>query len=363
MRRHAADTVVTAALRHLDPAPRTDLTEAERERADAAFARIVATPSDEPVPLGAGPTAPASESTAGDSGSGRRRRCRHPGLLLGGGTAYGSWTPRPEPLTDVAAAEAATTCRAALDVPDRGERVAMAERRGEWTYVLLAGPGTEAICLMPDDLVGQDPTAREDFFGSYDTDTVAPPTLDPDRIDETTSMQGSTEEGWFSSVRGLRGQRRHRRHRAHLLGSRHRGLGRRQPVRCVVAVQQAELRPAGRDVVVHRAPRRREHPTHQLTSAQHLLAARSVRRPRRRQRGPHRESPTPAPGRRRAAPGRWEAFDLWAEPTVASPLPRRAPQGVGDEPAGLEVLDELPEERHGRGTARPAWCPRPAGSA
>ena len=81
----------------------------------------------------------------------------------------------------------------------------MAERRGEWTYLLLAGSGTEAICLMPDDLVGQDPAAREDFFGSYDTDTVAPPTLDPDRIDETTSMQGSTEEGWFSSVEGYAG--------------------------------------------------------------------------------------------------------------------------------------------------------------
>ena len=51
MRRHAADTVVTEALRHLDPAPRTDMTEAERERADAVFARIVATPSDEPVLL------------------------------------------------------------------------------------------------------------------------------------------------------------------------------------------------------------------------------------------------------------------------------------------------------------------------
>ena len=205
MSRHAADTVITAALRHLDPAPGTDLTEAERERAEAAFARMVATPSDELALME--PDRPHRRRSrllvalglAGAAG------IAIPGLLLGGGTAYGSWTPRPEPLTDVAAAKAATTCRTALDVPDRGERVAMAERRGEWTYLLLAGPGTEAICLMPDDLVGQDPTAREDFFGSYDTDTVAPPTLDPDRIDETTSMQGSTEEGWFSSVEGYVG--------------------------------------------------------------------------------------------------------------------------------------------------------------
>jgi hypothetical protein len=203
MRRHTADTVITAALRHLDPAPRTDLTEAELERADAAFARIVATPSDDPVPVE--PDRP------------RRRRSRLlvpvglaavvaiPGLLLVGGNAYGSWTPTPEPLTDVAATTAATTCRAALDAPDRGEHVAIAERRGEWTYILLAGPGTEAVCLMPDDLVGQDPTDRRNFFGSYDTDAVAPPTLEPDRIDETMSMEGSTDEGWFIWSQGYVG--------------------------------------------------------------------------------------------------------------------------------------------------------------
>jgi hypothetical protein len=197
MRRHTSGTVITAALRHLDPAPRTDLTEAELERADAAFARIIATPSDEPVPIE--PDRPhrrrgrllVTVGLAGAAGA------AIPVLLLGGGTAYGSWTPTPEPLTDVAAAKAATTCRAVLGVPEQGERVAVAERRGEWTYVLLAGPGTEAICLMPDDLVGQEPAAREDFFGSYDPDRAAPPTLDPDRITETTSMQGSTDEGWF----------------------------------------------------------------------------------------------------------------------------------------------------------------------
>jgi len=205
MRRHAADTVVTEALRHLDPAPRTDMTEAERERADAVFARIVATPSDEPVLLEADRPLRRRSRLLVTLGLAGAAGIAIPGVLLGGGTAYGSWTPRPEPLTDLAAAKAATTCRAVLDVPDRGERIAMAERRGEWTYLLLAGTGTEAICLMPDDLVVQDPPAREDFFGSYDTDAVAPPTLDPDRIDETTSMQGSTEEGWFSSVEGYVG--------------------------------------------------------------------------------------------------------------------------------------------------------------
>jgi hypothetical protein len=204
MRRHTAGAV-TAALRSLDPAPRTGLTQEELDRADAAFARIVATPCDEPVP--GEPSRPHRSrsrllAAAGLTGA---AGVAIPVLLLGGSNAYGSWTPMPLPLTDVVAARAATTCRAALDVPDRGERLALAERRGGWTYALLAGPGKEAICLMPDDLVGQDPSDRGEFFGSYDVDAVAPPTLAPDRIDEVTNMQGSTDEGWFVWVEGYVG--------------------------------------------------------------------------------------------------------------------------------------------------------------
>jgi hypothetical protein len=204
MRRHSADTV-TAALRDLDPAPSTELTQAELDRADAAFARIVATPCDEPVPMMQGRPQRRRSRLLAAAGLAGAVGVATPVLLLGGGSAYGSWTPTPVPLTEVVAAGAATTCRAALDVPDRGERVAVAERRGGWTYVLLAGPRTEAICLMPDDLLGQDPTDRREFFGSYDTDAAAPPALDPDRIDENTSMQGSTDEGWFLWVEGYVG--------------------------------------------------------------------------------------------------------------------------------------------------------------
>jgi hypothetical protein len=205
MTRHPADTVILAALNHLDPAPRTDLTEAERARADAAFARIVATPGDEPAPVEPGRRQRSRSRLLVTLGLAGAAGLAIPGLLLGGGTAYGSWTPTPAPLTGTVADVAATTCRAALAVPDRGERVAVAERRGEWTYVLLDGQGTEAACLMPHDLVGQGATSREDFFGSYDTDIVAPPTVAPDRIAETSSMQGSTEEGWVVWVEGYVG--------------------------------------------------------------------------------------------------------------------------------------------------------------
>lgn len=219
MNKRTKDTITTAALRDLDPAPTTALTDEELERAEATFARILAAPSHDQVPE--------------ESDRPRRRRSlvlvaalvvlvalvgtAVPALLLSGGSAFASWTPKPEPLTAAGATEAATTCRAALDVSDQGERVVIAERRGGWTYVLIAGPEAEGFCLMPDDLVGkQDPAAHRDegFFGGH-TEPVEAPTPAPDRIDEIVSMAGSvptpglwffsSDEGWFSLVEGYVG--------------------------------------------------------------------------------------------------------------------------------------------------------------
>ena len=179
MSTHPIDAIADAALRDLDPAPAAALTDAERTRAAATLARILDTPShDETSQAPAGP----------------RRRWRRllvpvglvgaagaavPALLLGG-SAFGSWTPAPEPLTGAAAAEAATTCRTMFAMPDRGERVELADRRGAWTYVLLAGPAAEATCLMPEGLVGREDPATdrtEGFMGSYTTDPRRAPTL------------------------------------------------------------------------------------------------------------------------------------------------------------------------------------------
>lgn len=209
-------SMTNAALRDLDPAPATALTAAELERADATFARVVATSHDHHVPeqsdrprLRRGVVLAGLVGAAGAAVS---------ALLLGGGSAFASWTPKPEPLTAAAATEAATTCRTALGMPDRGERVVSAERRGQWTYVLIAGPQAQGACLMPDNLVGhQDPADRKDqgFFGTYDMEPVEAPTLARDRIDETDSMDGSvstpgrwpfsTDEGYFSWVQGYVG--------------------------------------------------------------------------------------------------------------------------------------------------------------
>jgi hypothetical protein len=216
MTRKADDTLIAAALRHLDPGGAGQLTEAERERAETAFARIVATPREEPVPVE--PDEP------------RRRRGRllvplvlagatavaAPVLMIGGGTAYGTWTPTPIPLTGEAAAAAADTCRTALPGPSAGAsasptaaegrgRIAVAERRGEWTYVLIEGPGrAQRVCLMPVDDIGKRERPRL-FGGYYDTDVADPPAVSPAGIAVNVSAEGQTDEGWFDWLEGFVG--------------------------------------------------------------------------------------------------------------------------------------------------------------
>lgn len=215
---HDAD-LTTTALRDLDPAAATDLTATERIRAEATFARIVATP---PEALG--------ERTPSRRRSRRRRLLVPVGLagaaalaipagLIGGGSAFGSWTPEPRPLPAAAAQDAAAACRALLGVPDGGGAVEIAERRGGWAFVLFTGPAEEGSCLMPEDVVdADDPAAHrgDGFFGSYTTDP--PPLSDgppAGGIEEDTSMTGSIPSGspwpfsrddWFSWVEGFVGR-------------------------------------------------------------------------------------------------------------------------------------------------------------
>jgi hypothetical protein len=210
MSQRTSDRLTTTALCDLDPAgPTIALSEEERARADATFSRIVA----------AAPEHDALEV--------ERQRPRHARLLrrllvatglmgaagvatsalLLGGTAYGSWTPTPTPLRGSAATTAAASCRTALDVPDHGERVLIAEQRGDWTYVLLGGSHTEAACLLPNDIVGQGPAAYEGkFFGDYDSEVPPAPRVAPDRIVQTMYMSGRTDEGWLNWTEGYVGR-------------------------------------------------------------------------------------------------------------------------------------------------------------
>lgn len=208
MRRHTSNTLINAALLDLDPSQKPGLTEEQRHRAAATFALILEAPRDEPVSVEPGRPAPhrrrrllVSAGLIGAAG------IAAPAILLGGGTAYASWTATPEALTDTAADAAATTCRRILGAPDQEGRVALAERRGGWTYVLLAGPRSQAVCMMASDSVGKDTSDRDGFFGTHSPDvlTTAPDRLAQDRIVEHASGEGRTDEGWFNWLEGYVG--------------------------------------------------------------------------------------------------------------------------------------------------------------
>ena len=201
-------------LREMDPAPPT-LTEDEGHRAAAARDRIVATPNVDHVRVPE-----------------RRNRHRRSALvavaiaataavavptLIGGGSAFASWTATPEPLSGSTATAAATTCRSALGIDDQGAQAVISEMRGKWTYVLVEGPAGEGACLMPEDRVGasSDAARKNGFFGTYDTDPPEAPIPARDGLIEAESMGGAVSlpgrlpftstEGWFSWVNGYVG--------------------------------------------------------------------------------------------------------------------------------------------------------------
>lgn len=216
MTKQTAFARTAAALRELDPATTTTLTEDERQRADAMLTRILATPSH------------AHGRTETDQPRSRRRRVLIPVALLtaatvamstvlSGGSAFADWKATPVPLPSPTAAAAAITCRSALDIRDPSARIVIGERRGGWTYVLLDGPAGEGACLMPDGLVGASAVAarKSGFFGSYDPDPAEAPTPTRDSIIETESAGGAvslpgrlsvgTIDGWFIWVTGYAG--------------------------------------------------------------------------------------------------------------------------------------------------------------
>lgn len=209
MKQPTSDRLTMTAVSDLDPAgPRIALSDEERARADATFSRILST-SDH--------TALKVERARPRHTRLRRRLLVSTGLvgasgaaasaLLLGGTAFGSWTPTPTPLVGSAATTAAASCRTALDVPDHGERVLIAEQRGDWTYVLLGGSHTEAACLLPTDIVGHGSADYEGkFFGGYDSDVPRAPRVAPDRIVQTMYMSGRTDEGWLNWTEGYVGR-------------------------------------------------------------------------------------------------------------------------------------------------------------
>lgn len=190
------DDLTAQALRDLDAAQLTELTDAERDRADAMFARIVTTPADAsagaPVPVA--PARPRRRRLLTGVGLAGAAGVALPAMLLSGGSAFGSWTPTPEPLSDAAAAEAAATCRTRMAMPDRGERIVIAEQRGAWTLVMMAGPEAEFTCLMADETVDKYPHQGDGVIMGSGGGGSSAPTVARDDIDETTSMVGTVRD-------------------------------------------------------------------------------------------------------------------------------------------------------------------------
>ena len=216
MSSHTDDSLITEALRRLDPEGAAELTDVERDRAEAAYARIIAAPSDAPAGVEPGRPKRRRRRLLAAVGVAGAAAVAVPVLLLGGGTAYGTWKATPTSLTGAAATDAAAACRLTLQTQPSGApvdvptlpgpgRVAVAERRGGWTYVLIDGPGrAQGMCLMPSDEIGKG-RPPESSGGYYDPDAPPAPTLSRGRIVVTTSAEGSTEEGWFDWLEGYVG--------------------------------------------------------------------------------------------------------------------------------------------------------------
>jgi hypothetical protein len=190
-----AEDSLSAALRHLDAAPQTTLTEAERQRADKAFARIVATQEEDRSLVARGPARRRRSRVLMPAGLLAAAGSAAAALVFGGSSALASWTPTPETLTSTETSAAADTCRADLGVP-LSEAASVAERRGDWTYVLVSGASGEGTCLMRNSVAGQDPTGHE-VFGDFDTDPRTPTSVARDGILEAGSSVASVDDGLF----------------------------------------------------------------------------------------------------------------------------------------------------------------------
>lgn len=185
------DRATSDALRSLDPAASADQQLASGPRAQDTLARILAT--DTAGPLVAAP------AQAGRAGGNSRRWVLAgaavvgagalvvaPGLL-GGGTAFASWSAIPKGVPPAEATLAGEDCRMRnMDDPTRegpGRKVVetadvvLVEDRGPWTYVLLGGDGGyEATCLLRDNGPGEEVTGGG-YFGSLGVEKVGPGTV------------------------------------------------------------------------------------------------------------------------------------------------------------------------------------------
>lgn len=151
-------------LRQLDPAdpPRSELSQrarADLERILSTDRRPVATPPRRAprARVAVGLSAAAAIAVAG---------VLAPSTLGSGDTAFASWTPTASTLSATERAEAGDSCRKQLSDADSAAgraSVALADRRGDWTTVVLSGEdGFSGLCVTD----ASSGWFREDMIGS-----------------------------------------------------------------------------------------------------------------------------------------------------------------------------------------------------
>lgn len=217
MTKPTRDQILEARLGPLDPAGARPLENAERDRADALFARIVATdPTRRPDTDQVGER--PERRRVGDGRRAGRRILLAGGLALAataivvpavtvdGGRAYASWTPEPVTLTGTARAAADDACLRRWQVADRASWMSLiAERRGEWSYVLLQNDTQQATCMMAQDLIENPSADNRRFFGGFDDEVPPLEPLGPTQVAEYGAGTGNTAEGLFGWTEGAVG--------------------------------------------------------------------------------------------------------------------------------------------------------------
>lgn len=181
------DRATSDALRSLDPAANVDRQLVAGPRAQESLARILATePADlsmaPPVRTGMARSHPRRWALAGAALVGAGAIVVAPGLL-GGETAFASWSAIPKAVPQGEATVAGEDCRKRnMDDPtDEGPGrkvveaadIVLVEGRGAWTFVLLGGAGGyEATCLLRDNGPGEEVTGGG-YVGTLDAATLA----------------------------------------------------------------------------------------------------------------------------------------------------------------------------------------------
>lgn len=214
------DRALDDLLRSMDPA---DGSTGRADRAAADLDRVLTAPAGSPAPdPAAGPSRrrgrvwllPVAAGVAGLLVAG-------PGLL-GSDTAYASWSAVPSGVANEDQQAALAECVDFLSVPAgpvpddtagmptaaeiEAAELVLAERRGEWTFTVVAvDDGAVGECLLHDaqGLLG--------LFGGYDNGMGSLgvvddlPELSPDRVDSYGGFTGSGPAGSHTSVTGRAG--------------------------------------------------------------------------------------------------------------------------------------------------------------